>query len=158
VINPSTIVDAVVSALQTNSALAAVMGNTPANIQAFHYDAGTQMQLTQAVYAMTIPGILVAWDGTQGGNFAGDTIWKHRIAIYIRADNTQGTNPQQSYEYIWYALVNGPVGGTGQNIRYINLLPDLDIMDTPSIGHRVDQNQIDYFSAALLIPEIFDFT
>ena len=34
--------------------------------------------------------MLLAWDGTQGGNFNGETIWKHRFNVYFRMGNAAG--------------------------------------------------------------------
>jgi hypothetical protein len=105
---------------------------------------------------MPAPSILVAWEGTQGGNFNGYQIWKHRIAVYLRMANAAGNTDPVGYEDLWWTICNRPPGGAGANIRYINILPELDIMDTPSIAHLLDEEQIDIFRGEFVLPEIGD--
>ena len=161
-LNPKLITDAVTAALQKIPALAAAMtvtdagGNPNARISAFHYRLGAEHRLAEAIYKMPAPSILVAWEGTQGGNFSGYQIWKHRIAVYLRMGNMAGSVDPVGYEDLWWTLCNVPPSGASTNIRYLNILPALDIMDTPSVAHLLDEDQIDIFRGEFIIPEIGD--
>jgi hypothetical protein len=105
---------------------------------------------------MPAPSVLVTWEGTLGGNFNGYAIWKHRIAVYLRMGNMAGSNDPVGYEDLWWTICNRPPSGASANIRYINILPELDIMDTPSIAHLLDEDQLDIFRGEFVLPEIGD--
>jgi hypothetical protein len=47
-------------------------------------------------------------------------------------------------------------GAAGPNIRNIQIADGLDIMDTPSIDHALDEDLVDRFKAVFVIPEIGD--
>jgi hypothetical protein len=161
-LNPSQITDAVVTTLKNIPELAAAMTvldshqNPTVRITAFHYLLGADHRLAEAIYKMPSPSMLVAWEGTFGGNFNGYTIFKHRIAVYLRMGNAAGATDPVGYEQLWWTICNRPPQGSSQNIRYINILPDLDIMDTPSIAHLLDEDQIDIFRGEFVLPEMGD--
>jgi hypothetical protein len=161
-LNPSQVLDAVTAALASIPELSAAMtvldasGNPTVRITAYHYLLGADHRLAEAIYSMPAPSILVVWEGTQGGNFNGYAIWKHRIAVYLRMGNAAGATDPVGYETLWWTICNRPPTGSGVNIRYMSILPALDIMDTPSIVHLLDQEQIDIFRGEFLIPEIGD--
>jgi len=90
--------------------------------------------------------MLVAWERHNGGNFDGSQIWKHRLGhIYYRMGNAAGVANPVGYEDLWALTCNSPPGGHGPNIRNIELYSGLDIMDTPSIAHALDEDLIDRF-------------
>jgi hypothetical protein len=161
-LNPAPVTDAIVAALQSIPELAAAMTvldaqqNPVCRIGAFHYLLGQEHRLAEAVYKMPAPSMLVAWEGTKGGNFDGQTIWKHRWGIYYRMGNAAGVAVPVGYEDLWAITCNCPPGGTGPNIRNIQLCPGLDIMDTPSIDHALDEDLIDRFKGAFIFPELGD--
>ena len=161
-LNPAMITDAIVAALKTITDLAAAMtvlnatGAPVVRITAFHYRLGQDHRLAEAIYGMPAPSMLVAWEGTRGGNFDGQTIWKHRWGIYYRMGNAAGVAVPVGYEDLWAITCNCPPGGTGPNIRNIQLCPGLDIMDPPSIDHALDEDLIDRFKGAFIFPELGD--
>ena len=161
-LNAAPITDAIVAALRSIPDLAAAMtvleagGNPLCRIGAFHYRLGQDNRLAEAIYKMPAPSMLVAWEGSKGGNFDGQTIWKHRWGIYYRMGNAAGVAAPVGYEDLWAITCNGPTGGHGPNIRGIELYSCLDIMDTPSIDHAVDEDLIDRFKGVFTIPEIGD--
>lgn len=160
-LNPAKITDAVVDQLVKIPELATAMtvtaGANPAvRITAYHYRLGAEHALREAVYKMPCPSILVAWEGTQGGNFNGYQIWKHRIAVYLRMGNAAGNTDPVGYADLWWIICNRPPAGATNNLRYVNILPELDIMDTPSIAHMLDEDLIDIFRGEFVIPEIGD--
>ena len=161
-LNPAPITDAIVAALQSIPELAAAMTvldaqqNPVCRIDAFHYLLGQEHRLAEAIYKMPAPSMLVAWEGSKGGNFDGQTIWKHRWGIYYRMGNAAGVAIPVGYEDLWALTCNSPPGGQGPNIRNIQLFTGLDIMDTPSIDHALDEDLIDRFKGVFTIPEIGD--
>jgi len=161
-LNPKLITDAVVAKLGAIPDLAAAMtvtdggGNANVRISAFHYRLGAENRLAQAIYKMPAPSILVAWEGTQGGDFNGYQIWKHRIAVYLRMGNMAANIDPVGYEDLWWTICNRPPAGSTVNLRYLNILPGLDIMDTPSVAHLLDEDQIDIFRGEFVLPEMGD--
>jgi hypothetical protein len=155
-LNPSLIVDAVVSTLQTIPPLVTAMNGDPTRIAAFHYLYGPNVPLEKAIYEMLAPSILIVFDKTQPGNFNGCTIWKQHICGYVRAANTAANVAPVSYEQLWWLIVNSPVNGGTQNIRSVNVLPRLQIMDTPSITRGADADGIDWFRFNFVFPELGD--
>jgi len=161
-LNPAPVTDAIVAALQSIPDLATAMTvldaqqNPVCRIDAFHYLLGQEHRLAEAIYKMPAPSMLVAWEGTKGGNFDGQTIWKHRWGIYYRMGNAAGVAVPVGYEDLWALTCNSPPGGHGPNIRNIQLYTGLDIMDTPSIDHALDEDLIDRFKGVFILPELGD--
>ncbi|HZT28805.1 MAG TPA: hypothetical protein VE999_06685 [Gemmataceae bacterium] len=152
-LNPAPISDAIASVLLSIPELNAAMGG---RINAFHYRLGQEHRLAEAIYKMPAPSMLIAWEGSKGGNFDGQTIWKHRWGVYYRMGNAAGVADPVGYEDLWWITCNRPPGGRGPNIRYLQLYSGLDIMDTPSIDHELDEDLIDRFKGVFIIPEIGD--
>ncbi len=152
-LNPAPITDAIAEVLLSIPELNAAMNG---RITAFHYRLGQEYRLAEAVYKMAAPSVLVVWEGTRGGNFDGQTVWKHRWGIYYRMGNAAGVAEPVGYEDLWWIICNRPPGGNGPNIRQMQLYPGLDIMDTPSIDHELDEDLIDRFKGVFVIPEIGD--
>ena len=152
-LNPAPITDAIASVLLSIPELNIAMGG---RITAFHYRLGQEHRLAEAIYKMPAPSMLIAWEGTKGGNFDGQTVWKHRWGVYYRMGNAAGVADPVGYEDLWWITCNRPPGGSGSNIRYLQLYPGLDIMDTPSIDHELDEDLIDRFKGVFIIPEIGD--
>lgn len=153
--------DAITAALAAIPELAAAMtvqvsGSPVVRINAYHFRQGLEVPLIEAVYQMPSPSMLVAWKGTKGGNFNGYTVWKHTWSVYYRMGNAAGQSSPIGYEDLWRLTVNGTPAGSAVNIRYMQLYPGLDIMDTPSIAHAIDEQQIDFFEGTFVIPEIGD--
>jgi hypothetical protein len=155
-INPSTLTDAVVATLQSIPDLVTALGNDPTRIYAFHYLYGQDEKLTKALYKMVPPSILCVWEGTMGGNFDAATLWKHKIGLYTRIDNTANLASPLSYETLFWLIVNSPVFPGTVNIRYTNVLNSVDIMDVPQAIHLEDPDGMDYFKIEFVFPELGD--
>ena len=161
-LNAAPITDSIAAVLQSIPALAAAMTVLDANqnpvcrINAFHYRLGAEYRLAEAIYKMPAPSMLIAWDGTLGGNFNGQTIWKHRFNVYFRMGNAAGLTDPVGYEDLWWIVCNEPPTGSQVNVRYMQLYPGLDIMDTPSVAHALDEDLQDRFVGTFVIPEIGD--
>ena len=158
-LNARPITDSIAAVLQLIPDLAAAMTVLDANqnpvcrINAFHYRLGAEYRLAEAIYKMPAPSMLVAWDGTQGGNFDGQTIWKHRFNVYFRMGNAAGLTDPVGYEDLWSILCNQAPTGSQVNIRYMQLYQGLDIMDTPSVAHALDEDLQDRFVGTFILPE-----
>lgn len=156
-LNPSPISDAIAALLRTIPDLAAAMTvDDVVRINSFHYRMGSEHRLAEAVYKMLAPSMLIAWEGTQSGNFNGNTIWKHRFGVYYRMGNMAGNDAPVGYEDLWSMTVNSKPADSAQNIRYMTIYDGLDIMDTPSVNHELDEDLVDRFKGVFVIPEIGD--
>lgn len=159
-LRPSLIVNAVVDALRTIQPLVTSMAGDAERIVAFHYMQGQESSLAEAINRMLQPSILVCWAGTMGGNFDGQTIWRHQIDIYFRTPNVANLLPALAYEDVWWQIVNLPVNGSDVpylNLRNVQLLPgQLDIMNTPSVTHMTDEENQDFFVGHCTWNEIGD--
>ena len=161
-LNPKDITDAVVTTLQAIPDLASAMtvtdasGNPAVRIYAYHYLFGQDFRLAEAIQKMPAPSIMAVWEGTLAGNFDGSTLFKHRVALYIRMGNAGGNLDPVGYEDLWWTICNAKPTGASQNIRYLNLLPALEIMDTPGITHLTDGEALDIFRSEFVFPEIGD--
>ena len=152
-LSPAPITDRIAEVFRSIPELNAAMEG---RISAFHYRLGQEHRLAQEIYQMPAPSILVAWDGTLAGNFDGQTIWKHRFSVYFRMGNAVGLTDPVGYEELWWLVCNGIPTGSSTNIRYMELYPGLEIMDTPSVAHALDEDQVDRFVGTFVIPEIGD--
>ena len=152
-LNPGSVTDAFAATLVSIPSLNDAMQG---RISAFHYLLGQEHRLAEAIYKMPAPSMFVAWDGTLGGNFDGQTIWKHRFNVYFRMGNAAGQADPVGYEDLWWIVCNKSPAGSQVSIRYMQLYPGLDIMDTPSVAHALDEDQIDRFVGTFVIPEIGD--
>jgi len=161
-LNDSPITDAIAATLAAIPELAAAMtvldsgGNPVCRISPFHYRLGQEYRLAEVIYKMPAPSMMVAWDGTQGGNFNGQSIWKHRFKVYFRMGNAAGLTDPVGYEDLWSIVCNGVPTGSPVNIRYMQIYPGLDIMDTPGVAHALDEDLEDRFVGVLVIPEVGD--
>ncbi len=161
-LNPAPITDAIVTTLRAIPDLAAAMtvvgpgGVHVVRINAFHFRLGMEHRLAEHIYKMPAPSMVVAWEGTKGGNFNGYQIWRHRWGVYYRMGNAVGQASPIGYEDLWAITCNNTPTGSTQNIRYMTLYPGLDIMDTPSIDHELDEELIDRFKGTFTIPELGD--
>ena len=148
-LNPAPIADAIANVLLSIPDLTTAMD---ARISAFHYRLGQEHRLAERIYKMPAPSMLVAWDGTVGGNFDGQTIWKHRFNVYFRMGKVAGVENPVGYEDLWWIVCNKPPTGSQVNVRYMQLYPGLDM----SVAHALDEDLQDRFVGTFVIPEIGD--
>jgi hypothetical protein len=156
-LNSRNLVDAVVAALQSIPALVTAVAGDQSNIYAHHFFYGTDFSLNEAIYKMTSPSILVAWERTLGGNFDGMTEFKDLVCVYIRAANAAGQEAPLSYEDLWHLMMTSPVNAGTQDIRHIEIVPgEWTLMDVPSIAPLQDAESMDFFKASLVFPQLGD--
>jgi hypothetical protein len=130
-------------------------GNTVVRISAFHYLLGQERQYLRAIYEMPAPSMLVVWRGDVGGEQM--TQVRHKYEIHCRMGNAAGQEDPVGYEQLWNLFCNAAPTGFPRNIRYINILPGLEIMENlPTCELPQDRDEIDRFVITLVIPEIGD--
>jgi hypothetical protein len=155
-LDPSLLTAALAGTLQTISPLVAMIGGNTANIAAHKFSYGVDFRLKEAIYKMTSGGILVAWRGTRGGNFSGQTVWKHAIRGVARLPNQAPAESPAGLPDLWLQIVNGTVNSTSLNIRQVQIYSGVDIMDTPSSEVIEDEDGMDFLAFDIVLPEIGD--
>jgi hypothetical protein len=155
-LNPATLTDAIVTAFQSIPELVTAMGGDPTAIYAHHFLNGVESTLTSSIYEMKSPSILVVYQGTLGGNFDGYTVFKHQVTVFVRSANVAQQSSPVGYETLVWMMLNKPVLGGSSNIRQANVIPEVDIMDNPSVSHMTDESGNDFFKVDTTWPEIGD--
>lgn len=153
-VSPRVIADAIVTALQSIPVLVDAMGEDATRIAAHHYLYGAEQCLYSAVATMPAPSILIAWKGTIGGNYDGATIRKHHFYVNVRCGTAADLAIPLSYEDIWTLMINSPILGGTQTIENVQLVAGIDIMDTPSALHVIDEDKMDYLQTTFIFPEL----
>ena len=134
VLDPGQLVDGLVAELQTMTDEVTAMGGT-GNISAYHFIPGVNVTLSQAIVQMPSPSLLVAHAGISGGNFDGETIFKHHIQIWVRLASQAGVGSPTTYERIWYYIMNDTVNSGPGNIWNTDLIVETGsaaMVDLPS--------------------------
>ncbi len=160
-LNPDPILDTLVASLQSITSVVAAMGGSPEKIAAHHDYYGAEFSLAETIAKLIPPAILVCYDGSQGGNFDGTTIFKHRFLLYLRLANQAQALEPLGYGGLWRKIISdGPVKGydgiAGPHIRAVQVFEGLDLMDTPTLARRQDEDLMDYFVGSFVFPEIGD--
>lgn len=161
-LDPDLVLEAVVSAFRSIPELVQEMADDQANIVGHAYSYGVENSLARAVFGMRSPSILVAYLDILGGNFSGMSVWKHRLECYIRPKNAAmgnvaGGAPAASPPHLWWLMINKPINGGVQNIRYVDVLPGLWITDNlPPLTHQTDEQLADFFVGHLTFTETGD--
>lgn len=158
-IDPSELVDNLVSALQDIGDLVAAVNGEADRICAYHDRYPDKTSLEQAIYEMRQPGIMVVWTGSSPGSRGEFEAWKHDISIILRA------RPEAAYEekYTYYSLFRSIWTGKADPddteevpLRYKSIHESCDPMDTPTIRRQTDAAGIDYFEVLISFTEIGD--
>jgi len=158
VLNSAAVRDAIVDQLRKIKRVVEFMNGKPELIRGHLFAPGVETSLTRAVAAMTAPGILIAFKGQVQGaaNEQGASLVKHQFDVFVRIGNLAGDQAGSSYEDLWHSMVNDLPQDSPVNIRYITLLPETEIMDTPYPAIVQDEDGNDFLRAVFSIPEIGD--
>jgi len=144
-LNPDTIGARIVEAWQSIPEVT----NAGVRVTYFNFQAGTDLPLAQRIYQMTPPEIVVAFDSLKMGNYSGQSLWRFAFGVYVRTT-------VQAYGQLWWWLLNKPVLSTSLNIRQLELLPDLDLIEVTQVNHSIDENKQDYFVGQLQMFQLGD--
>lgn len=85
-INPETLLDALVTTFRAMPTLVTALGGDATDIRAYKDAYPEAQNIQSAIYGMTHGGMLVTWEGTaSAGQTAGRELWEHSYACHIRA-------------------------------------------------------------------------
>ena len=116
------ILDAIVLSLQSIPQLVAELGS-PQAISAHYSYSGEENSLMRALAQMREPSMLAAYTDIMMGNYDGQTVFKHRVGLYVRARNAAANNGALSAPDILNMAVNYPISVPiiAPNLRYVDL-------------------------------------
>lgn len=163
-IEPSVLVDRIVELLRSVEDLA-VSVDGPENIRP-HYDSYPDaLTLSDAIYQLRPPGMLVVWDGTGPAAFGTRELWSHRFRLVIRAkaETAMGWAPAGYYR-LWKWIADGsPQSGDGQNMRRTEVHPGVYPIGSMQIGRALlmidpaTATAIEYFEVTFTLTERGDY-
>lgn len=154
-IDSSVLIDNLVVMLRDIPELVTEMGGDATRIYAYHDQYPKKPSLAYAIHQMPAPSIMVAWQGTIPGSFGLCEVWKHQIALYLRARETQDIDPPAYYRLFRLITRGVPTAG-GQPMINATVLPSCNPMDVPSIQRQTDAEALDYFEVSMAFTEIGD--
>jgi hypothetical protein len=152
------ILDKVVDALKSIQDVVTTMAGDPTRIYADHMIYGKDNPRKVEEYAMLRPGIHASYGGPMGGNYDGETMWKHNVELVCRMQNYASQVNVVTYAHLFWYICNGPILGTTVNIRNKCLLPNLNIPDNPSYGMETGEDGADFMKVHFVFPEIGDWS
>ena len=155
-IDPSAIIDALVGLLRDIPDLVKEMSGDPERIYAYHDQYPTKVSLALAIHQMPAPAIMVAWQGTAPGSFGGSDVWKHQVALFLRARETFDGDPPTAYYRLFRLMIKGVPESTGLPLINSTIHPSCYPMDVPSIQRATDAEGLDYFEVQMSFTEAGD--
>jgi hypothetical protein len=132
------------------------MNGDRAAIYAYHDQYPKRVSLAHAIHSAPVPSILAAWQGSAPGAFGGFDVWKHSIALYVRARETFDGDPPTSYYRMFRLITKGVPTQSGQEMLNVQVHPNCHPMDLPSIQRQTDAEGLDYFEVPITFTEIGD--
>lgn len=157
-VNPSEIVDELVTLLRSIPDLVEAAGGDEENIFAYHDRYPKNISLVNAILHQPSPSVMAAWQGTGLGGRGGFTAWRHSISIFLRSDEDSGEEIPEGYYTLYRLILKGvPEAGDGQPMIYTRVHASCDPMDDiPSIQRQTDAEGVDYFEIQMSFTEIGD--
>ena len=155
-IDPSEIVDALITLLRDIPELVIEMGGDPDRIYAYHDQYPKKSSLAQAIHQMPAPGIMAVWQGTAPGSFGGVDVWKHHVTLFLRAPETFDGDPPTAYYRLFRLITKGVP--TAADVPMINATVHHSCypMDLPTIQRQTDAEGLDYFEVQMSFTEVGD--
>jgi hypothetical protein len=153
-IDASEIVNNLVTMMRDVPDLVTAVGSDSSRIFAYHDSYPHNVSLAHALHQMPSPSLMVVWQGTQPGAFGGVDVWKHQIAMFLRAkeEATAGT----AYYKLFRLITKGVPTATGIALENATVHPSCYAMDLPSIQRQTDAEGLDYFEVTLSFTEAGD--
>ena len=155
-INPAELVDSLVTLLREIPDLVAEMGGDEQRIYAYHDQYPKRSSLADAIHQMPAPSIMVAWQGTAPGTFAGNDVWKHQMSLFLRARETFDGEPPTAYYRLFRLITKGVPATAGVPMINATVHPSCYPMDVPSIQRATDAEGLDYFEVSMSFTEAGD--
>jgi hypothetical protein len=155
-IDVSELIENLVRLLRDIPELVLEMNGDPERIYCYHDQYPRNASLAYAVHEMPAPSVMVAWQGTVPGAFGGNDVWKHQLAVYLRARETFEGDPPAAYYRMFRFLTKGVPVREGAPMLNVTVHPSCYPMDLPSIERQTDAEGLDYFQVAMTFTEIGD--
>jgi hypothetical protein len=155
-INPAELVDNFVTLLRTVPDLVVEMDGDPDRVYAYHDHFPKKSSLVHAIHAMPAPGVMAVWQGTAPGSFGGVDVWKHQVTLYLRARQTDETDPPTAYYRLFRLITKGTPAGSDVSMLNVPVHPSCYPMDLPQIQRQTDAEGLDYFEVPITFTEIGD--
>jgi hypothetical protein len=155
-INPAELVDNLVALLRAIPDLVAEMEGDPERIYAYHDQYPKRASLAQAIHTMPAPAVMAVWQGTAPGTFGTVDVWKHQVTLYLRARETDESDPPAAYYRLFRLITKGVPAGTGVPMLNATIHPSCYPMDLPLIQRQTDAEGLDYFEVPITFTEIGD--
>lgn len=155
-IDPSELVNNLVTTLREIADLVTEMSGDDARIYAYHDQYPKNVSLVQAIHQMPAPSIMAVWQGTQPGSFGGVDVWKHQVTLFLRARDTSNEPTPTAYYRLFRLITKGVPAGSGVPMLNVTVHPSCYPMDLPLIQRQTDAEGLDYFEVPLSFTEIGD--
>ena len=125
-LDPSDLIDNIVTTLQSNSALTALLANSsPASIIPFYESDPSSTNLEQAVQEQPSGTIMICWLGTRTGSFNRMEAIKHDYGAYLKSIGRASAT--------FAALMNGVCSSTGLKFRFSQVNNKVNPVEAVSI-------------------------
>lgn len=155
-IDPSTLIDSLVTLLRDIPDLVMEVGGDPDRIYAYHDQYPKKSSLALAIHQMPSPSIMAAWQGTAPGNFGGNDVWKHQASLFLRARETFDGDQPTAYYRLFRLFTKGGPASAGVPMINVTVHPSCYPMDVPSVQRATDAEGLDYFEVTMSFTEIGD--
>ena len=157
-INPGTLVGAIVAKLRAIPDLVTEMGGDAMRIRPYHYRYPKEASLARALHDAGSPSILVVYRGTDPGRLNGGEVWKHRFSLFMRSGEVVDSDPATAGYYRLLELITKgvPTGGDGQPMLYTVIDSLCYPMDLPRTAAASDIEGVDFFEVQFSLTEIGD--
>ena len=155
-IDPSVLIDSLVTLLRDIPDLVLEVAGDPERIYAYHDQYPKRASLAYAIHQMPAPSIMAAWQGTSPGSFGGMDVWKHHVVLYLRARETFEGDPPTAYYRLFRLITKGVPASAGVPMMNATVYSSCYPMDVPSIQRATDAEGLDYFEVPLSFTEMGD--
>ena len=156
-INPAELVDNLVAQLQGVAELVAAINNDTERIYAYHDLYPSKSSLALAIHEMPAPSIMVVWQGTGPALNSGMEVWRHQLAVYLRAgQNFAGVSYTEQPYYTMFKYIAKGLSSSGLPMNVSTIHESCLPMDTPSIQRVAGLEGLDYFEVSMAFTEIGD--
>ena len=155
-IDPSELVNNLVTTLREIPDLVTEMSGDSARIYAYHDQYPKNVSMVHAIHQMPAPSIMAAWQGTQPGSFGGVDVWKHQVTLFLRARDTSVELTPTAYYRLFRLITKGVPAGSDVPMQNVTVHPSCYPMDLPLIQRQTDAEGLDYFEVPLSFTEIGD--
>jgi len=155
-IDPSTLIDSLVTLLRDIPDLVMEVAGDPERIYAYHDQYPKKASLVQAIHSMPAPGIMAVWQGTAPGSFGAMDVWKHHVVLYLRAGETFEGDPPTAYYRLFRLITKGVPASAGVPMMNATVHSSCYPMDLPQIQRQTDAEGLDYFEVPLSFTEMGD--